>query len=99
MKRKPMPALDPSAFEVAAVPQPDPVDVATRSKHSGVVRRASTAKATSSQQASRMGKVQVQVWVTEDVRRRLKTLALNSDASVEQLLSGAIDQLLRKANI
>lgn len=89
-----MPALDAAAFADAAVPQLDPVHVATRggvapSKRGG----SSTMKA---QQASRAGKVQVQVWVTEETRRRLKLLAVSSDRTVEQLLAGAIADLLKK---
>ncbi len=89
-KRKPMPALDAAAFADAAVPQPDPVHVATRGEGKG---RRTPAK---SPQASRAGKVQVQVWVAEETRRRLKLLAVSSDRTVEELLAGAINDLIRK---
>lgn len=88
-----MPALDAAAFADAAVAQPDPVHVATRGSLPPSKRGGSSVKA---RQASRAGKVQVQVWVTEETRRRLKLLAVSSDRTVEQLLAGAITDLLKK---
>jgi hypothetical protein len=47
-----------------------------------------------SRQKSREGKVAVQTWVSEDVRRRLKVLAAQTDVTIEEYLASAIDELL-----
>jgi hypothetical protein len=94
--------LDPEAFATAAVAQPDPVRVAT-----GTAMPRLTATpvaptivhqppASTSRQPSRAGKVQVQVWVPEDTRRRLKVLAATTGGTVEQLLVEVIDNLLKR---
>jgi hypothetical protein len=47
-----------------------------------------------SRQKSREGKVAVQTWVSEDVRRRLKVLAAQTDVTIEEYLGRAIEELL-----
>ena len=49
-----------------------------------------------SNQASRAGKVQVQTWVSEEVRKQLKILAVNSGTTVEALLNTVIVELLAR---
>jgi len=134
IKRKPL-ALDPAAFASVAVPQPDPVAVATESMtattseivHSMLATdsrveeqrtpkvtrprdsaarigtrprarenktRETTEAPSPRQQASRVGKVQVQAWVTEETRRRLKILAVSTDRTIDEILTEAIDALL-----
>ncbi|TAN40132.1 MAG: hypothetical protein EPN22_17590 [Nitrospirae bacterium] len=96
-KRKPI-SLDPAAFADAAIPQPDPVHVATEPRRFPAVD-GSSRPTKGSKQGSRVGKVQVQCWVTEDTRRRLKVLAANTGRTVELLLTGAIDDLLARHHV
>lgn len=81
-KRKPLPALDATAFEHAARPIADPVQVATAPKP-GLASG-----------GTRQGKVQIQAWVTKDTRRRLKIHAAKVDKTVDQLLTEAVEQIV-----
>jgi len=83
MKRK---ALDVAAFGDAAVLQPDPVRLATGRKQAPVITGAT----------SRAGKVQIQGYFSEELRRRLKMLAAQSGRTIEDLLGEAIGDLLTK---
>jgi hypothetical protein len=95
VKRRPI-DLDAEAFRQVAEPHADPV-ARIRSHvsplplapavHSGRVRRPHG-------QASRVGKVQISVWVTELQRRELKVMAVRNETTIERLLSDAIDALI-----
>jgi hypothetical protein len=52
-----------------------------------------------SPQASRMGKVQIQAWVTEEMRRRLKILAAQTDRTQEELIVTALTEMLKKQRV
>jgi predicted GTPase len=43
---------------------------------------------------TRIGKVQIQAWVTKDFRQRLKIHAARMDTTVEQLVTEALERLL-----
>lgn len=93
--------LDPEAFATAAIAQPDPVRVATSISAlapppARLAPKERAARRVAFTQASRTGKVQVQAWVSEDTRRRLKVVAATTGGTVEQLLTGAIDDLLKR---
>ena len=49
-----------------------------------------------SSQASRIGKVPLTVWVSEDIRYRLRAIALSRRMTNEELLTGVIEDLLKK---
>ena len=81
-KRSPLPALDASAFASAAHPIGDPVQMATSRKLKPVG------------DGTRIGKVQIQAWVTKEFRQRLKIHAARMDTTVEQLVTEALERLL-----
>lgn len=96
--------LDVAALEKKAVEQPDPVRlaVAPKPRSRKAVRAVPPPEdelvepkgAQRLRQRSRVGKVAVQTWVSEDVRRRLKVLAAQTDVSIEEYLAGAVEELL-----
>jgi hypothetical protein len=101
-KKKPtMPSLDASAFAAAAVPQPDPVQIATGQSVSRTAPAAKPAAAipatpvTSTGKApSRTGKVQLNVWVWPETRQRLLHRKADTGESIEEMVSAAIDAML-----
>jgi len=84
-KRKP---LDAAAFASVAVLQPDPVQSAAGPRRSPMFTGAAA--------RSRAGKVPIQGYYSEDVRRRMKILAAKTGRTVEDLLGEAIHDLLTK---
>jgi hypothetical protein len=52
-----------------------------------------------SPQPSRAGKKQVTVWVPEDTKRRLKLASAVARRTVEDLLKGAIEDVLKKHRV
>lgn len=107
-KRQPMQPLspgdlDPDAFANLAVPQPDPVKAATTPKDPPPAvapvpspprkGRRGTSAATP---PSRLGKVQIVAWTSEDTRAKLKAFAAMKRRSVDDLLNTAILDLLKK---
>lgn len=106
-KRQPMHPLEPSdldtdAFTRLAVPQPDPVKVATTPKEatpkevSASTKKGKRSSATGVTPPSRVGKVQIVAWTTEDVRAQLKALAALQKRSVDEILNAAIAAILKK---
>lgn len=91
-KRKPLPALDASAFANAAVPVADPVHTATTTK---VTQPAKRTEPDEPKATTREGKVQIQAWVTKDERRDLKILSAKTGKSVDQLLREAVQRILK----
>lgn len=98
-RAKPMPSLDPAAFAAAAVRQPDPVRVATtRPPASGRGRPPPPrASPTAGKPPSREGKVQLNVWVTPETRRKLLHRKADTGESIEEMVSAAIDALLTRS--
>jgi hypothetical protein len=102
-KKKPtMPSLDASAFAAAAVPQPDPVQVATTTRpvsRPGLAAEpvpATPAKpvASTGKTPSRTGKVQLNVWVWPETRQKLLHRKADTGESIEEMVSAAIDAML-----
>lgn len=94
MKRPPL-SLKAERFAVHAVPQPDPVRVATGSDLTS--RTPATGdEAKRHGQASRAGKVQVVAWVAEERRSQLKIVAAKLRRTVDDLLSSMVDDLINK---
>jgi hypothetical protein len=96
-----MPPLDMSAFAAAAVPQPDPVQVATAHPISRPAPTAQPVAAPStrpspptSKAPSRAGKVQLNVWVWPETRQRLLHRKADTGESIEDMVSAAIDTML-----
>ena len=85
-KRKP---LNTAAFASAAVPQADPVQVATSAK-------AQAPAPVKGGKTSRADKVQIQGYFPEETRRHLKMLAAQQGRTVEELLGEALTDLFRK---
>ena len=102
MSKKPgLPAMDASAFARAAVPVPDPVQAVTKRKEpeQPVVREEPKSKSravASAAPPSRAGKVQLGVWVTEQMRKDLKREALDSGRAVDVIVNELITDFLRK---
>jgi len=84
-KRKP---LNTAAFASAAVPQADPVHVATSPRTQPAPVKAG--------KTSRADKVQIQGYFPEETRRHLKMLAAQQGRTVEELLGEALTDLFRK---
>jgi hypothetical protein len=90
--------LNPDAFAGKTVPQPDPVKVATapaapRPSVSSSPKKKGRADATP---PSRVGKVQIVAWTTEETRAKLKAMAALKRRSVDDILNAAIDDILKK---
>jgi hypothetical protein len=110
-KRAPMPALTPldtNAFQTAAIAIPDPVQAVVAPSKRGsppVSRPKSSARtkgrapsngfAPAAAQPSRLGKVQLAVWVTTDKRQALKRRALDVGRAVDDLVNELIDVYLK----
>jgi hypothetical protein len=108
-KKPGLPKLDPKnfdhgAFAAAAVPVPDPVQTATRPAEpkreapkpvKGKAAQAQPAGA-SAQPPSRVGKKQLGVWVSEQKRKDLKRVALDTGSSVDEIVNDLIDDFLRR---
>jgi hypothetical protein len=110
-KRPPL-ALKASAFAAHAIPQPDPVQVATAPQRatppaaappsSPVApprrdRRESPPKPSAQAgQPSRAGKVQVVAWIAEERRAELKIVAAKLRRTVDDLITSMIDDLIQK---
>jgi hypothetical protein len=108
-KRSPL-ALKADAFAAHAIPQPDPVTVATAAPPARSAANApETPKTTQikeeragakdpakANQPSRSGKVQVVAWVPEGRRAELKIVAAKLRRTVDDLLTSMIDDLVNK---
>lgn len=105
-KRPPMHPLDsadlnPEAFMGKAVPQPDPVTLATAAKVSAPTvapapkGKGKRAKADATP-PSRVGKVQIVAWATEETRAKLKAMAALKRRSVDEILNAAIAEILKR---
>lgn len=99
-KKPGLPAMDASAFAVAAIPVPDPVQVVTKSPASEKPAPAEAPKRSAAvsvgQPPSRAGKVQLGVWVPEEWRKELKREALESGRSVDVIVNDLIASHLQK---
>lgn len=101
-KKKPtMPSLDASAFAAAAVPQPDPVHIATAQSVSRPVPVAEPTPATpakpvtsTAKTSSRAGKVQLNVWVWPETKQKLLHRKADTGEGIEEMVSAAIDAML-----
>jgi len=58
--------------------------------------RSAPSTARPQQQPGREGKVQVKAWVAPELRKRLKTLALELEIPVEALIVQQLEALLKK---
>jgi hypothetical protein len=85
--------LKAESFAVHALPQPDPVQVATAPAQPPATPP-TVSKAKGSGQPSRAGKVQVVAWVTPERRSALKIKATKLGRTVDDLLSSMIDDLV-----
>jgi hypothetical protein len=85
--------LNPQSFADVALPQPDPVRVATATAQPAAAPPTAS-KAKGSGQPSRAGKVQVVAWVTPERRSALKIKATKLGRTVDDLLSSMIDDLV-----
>jgi|SRR5579872_4073332 len=107
--KRPALSLKADAFAAHAIPQPDPVQVATAhppamppaaEARKPAQRRAgeqtSKKAANAAGQPSRAGKVQVVAWVPEGRRAELKIVAAKLRRTVDDLLTSMIDDLVTK---
>jgi hypothetical protein len=99
-KRPPMQPLDasdlnPEAFAGKTVPQPDPVKVATTAREPDT-RPAKQKRKDDKTPPSRVGKVQIVAWTTEETRAKLKAMAALKRRSVDDILNAAITDILKK---
>ncbi len=98
-KRRP---LNIAAIGAAAIPQPDPVHEANRTKEPtrpkavSLVEEDSVVAPTYKKPPSREGLVQIQGYYPEETRRRLKMLAAKMGQSQEKLLGVALEYLFEK---
>ena len=102
-RRKP---LNVAALGAAAIPQPDPVHEANRSKAVAIVpdrplaavaSEVAAVEVTAGKRASsREGLVQIQGYFPPETRRRLKMLSAKMDKSQEALLAVALEYLFEK---
>jgi hypothetical protein len=97
-KQKAMPSLDASAFAAAAVPQPDPVQMATTTPQAvrAPDRAPSKAAPVTGKPPSRAGKVQLNVWVSPATRQKLLHRKADTGQSIEEMVSTAIDMMLTR---
>ncbi len=93
-KRSPMPSLDAAAFSVVAIPQPDPVQLAT----AGTSARTPTGndgKRDAARPASQR-RVQLNVRVSEETRRKLLHRKADTGRSIDELVGTALERLLNE---
>lgn len=103
-KRQPMQPLAASDLDAQAftvVPQPDPVKTAVspgkpKDVASPLPKRSKRQVTSAATPPSRVGKVQIVAWTTEDVRARLKALAAIKKRSVDEILNAAIADILKR---
>jgi hypothetical protein len=92
-KRRP---LNLAALGAAAIPQPDPVHEANRTKATLAVAPSPVTASASKRPPSREGLVQIQGYYPPETRRRLKVLSAKMDKSQEALVGLALEYLFEK---
>jgi hypothetical protein len=100
----PKPVVEAPAVE-AKVAEPEPpkaeaIENAEEERPSRrVPKRAAKTEAPRAQQASRVGKVPLNIWTAEEKRRALKIHAVSQGTTLEELMNEALDDYMKKHKI